>query len=76
MEQGIPGFTLEELVDDDPIVETSERAGGGDHRGARRILAELLMLDLRCLDAHAHLGNFARRLRHRAPDRHPDRRTL
>jgi hypothetical protein len=58
MEQVIPGYTLEELVDDDPIVEASELAAGGDHRRARRILAELLMLDLRCLDAHAHLGNF------------------
>ena len=31
----------------------------GDHRKARRMLMDVLAADLRCLDAHAHLGNFA-----------------
>ncbi|MDD1707361.1 MAG: hypothetical protein LUO81_04095, partial [Methanoregulaceae archaeon] len=31
----------------------------GDSLGAHRMLMSLLAADLRCLDAHAHLGNFA-----------------
>ena len=30
----------------------------GDYREARRTLMNLLAVDLRCLDAYAHLGNF------------------
>ena len=37
--------------------EAAERAGTGDHIGARELLMEVLGTDLRCLDAHAHLGN-------------------
>ncbi|HKZ20352.1 MAG TPA: cytoplasmic protein [Acidimicrobiia bacterium] len=58
MEQVLPGQDPDE-PDDDPIVQASELNAGGDPRGARRILMNLLASDLRCLDAHAHLGNFA-----------------
>lgn len=57
MEQVIPGADPEDF-DSDPIVEASERSAAGDRAGARRILMNLLARDLRCLDAHAHLGNF------------------
>jgi tetratricopeptide (TPR) repeat protein len=58
MEQVLPGQDPDD-PDDDPIVRASELNAGGDSRGARRILMDLLAADLRCLDAHAHLGNFA-----------------
>ncbi len=40
-------------------MEASERHAAGDRAGARGLLMNLLARDLRCLDAHAHLGNFA-----------------
>jgi len=58
MEQILPG----ENPDDpgtDPILEAVELKGVGDSLGAERMLMTLLASDLRCLDAHAHLGNFA-----------------
>jgi tetratricopeptide (TPR) repeat protein len=58
MEQILPG----ENPDDpgtDPILEAVELKGVGDSLGAERMLMMLLAADLRCLDAHAHLGNFA-----------------
>ncbi len=58
MEQILPG----ENPDDpgtDPILEAVELKGVGDSLGAERMLMRLLAADLRCLDAHAHLGNFA-----------------
>lgn len=58
MEQVLPGFDPEDL-DSDPIVEASELEMAGDPAAAREILMKLLAQDLRCLDAHAHLGNFA-----------------
>jgi hypothetical protein len=57
MEQVLPGLDLEDF-DSDPIVEASELNAAGDHAGARELLMNLLAQDLRCLDAHAHLGNF------------------
>jgi len=45
--------------DSNPIVEVSEHHKAGDRAGAHEILMKLLAEDLRCLDAHAHLGNFA-----------------
>jgi tetratricopeptide (TPR) repeat protein len=62
-----PAFELEQVIpgddpdgrDSDAIVEASERSEAGDHRGARELLMKLLAKDLRCLDAHAHLGNDA-----------------
>lgn len=56
MEQIIPGADPENF-DSDPIIEAAERKDAGDYAGARAILMELLAEDLRCLDAHAHLGN-------------------
>ena len=41
----------------DPITESNDREQAGDTQGARDILMELCQSDLRCLDAHAHLGN-------------------
>ena len=57
MEQVLPGETSE--GDEDPILEAVERNRSGDAAGARKVLMRLLEQDLRCLDAHAHLGNFA-----------------
>jgi tetratricopeptide (TPR) repeat protein len=58
MEQVPPGADPEDF-DSDPIVEASELNAAGDRAGAREVLMKLLAQDLRCLDAHAHLGNFA-----------------
>jgi len=57
MEQVIPGVDPEDF-ESDPIVEASELNAAGDRAGAREVLMKLLAQDLRCLDAHAHLGNF------------------
>jgi len=57
MEQVIPGADPEDF-DSDPIVEASELNAAGDRVGACEVLMNLLARDLRCLDAHAHLGNF------------------
>ena len=43
--------------DTDPITEANERHEAGDRLGAEKTLMELCQSDLRCLDAHAHLGN-------------------
>lgn len=56
MEQVIPGADPDDF-DSDPIIEASERNQAGDPAGAREILMKVLAEDLRCLDAHAHLGN-------------------
>lgn len=58
MEQVLPGMDPEDF-DSDPIVEASELNAAGDRAGAREVLMKLLAHDLRCLDAHAHLGNIA-----------------
>jgi hypothetical protein len=58
MEQVLPGEDRDN-PDDDAIIQASELNAGGDPLGARRVLMDLLAADLRCLDAHAHLGNFA-----------------
>jgi hypothetical protein len=58
MEQVIPGADPEDF-DSDPIVEANELNAAGDRAGARELLMNLLARDLRCLDAHAHLGNLA-----------------
>jgi tetratricopeptide (TPR) repeat protein len=54
MEQVLPG----EDPDTDSILEAAELREAGDSLGAHRKLMSLLAADLRCLDAHAHLGNF------------------
>jgi hypothetical protein len=56
MEQVLPGSDPEDF-DIDPILEASDLRRGGDVAGARELLAGMLEADLRCLDAHAHLGN-------------------
>jgi tetratricopeptide (TPR) repeat protein len=43
--------------DENPTCDAAELAAAGDHEGARACLMEVLCMDLRCIDAHAHLGN-------------------
>ncbi len=69
MEQIVPGF-YPSSGDDGPILQAIEASDAGDTGWAHEKLCALLDRDLRCLDAHAHLGNlsfdhFAKRaLRH------------
>jgi tetratricopeptide (TPR) repeat protein len=61
-----PGFEMEQVLPganptdpfSDPITESNDLKDAGDRLQAIRILMELCQSDLRCLDAHAHLGNF------------------
>jgi hypothetical protein len=57
MEQIVPGRDPDDF-DSDPICESNDFKDAGDRKTAYRILMELCQADLRCLDAHAHLGNF------------------
>jgi hypothetical protein len=56
--------------DSDPIVRSNDLKNAGHFTGTSRILMELCDVDLRCLDAHSHLGNMvfeddpAKALRH------------
>ena len=57
MEQVLP----EEDPDDpfnDPITRSNDLKDAGERAEAIKILMELCQADLRCLDAHSHLGNF------------------
>jgi hypothetical protein len=56
MEQVLPGEDPQN-PDTDPIIESNDLKDAGDIAGARRLLMAVLAADLRCLDAHAHLGN-------------------
>jgi len=56
MEQVIPGEDPDDPATD-PIIESVELKEAGDYGEANRTLMNLLIADLRCLDAHAHLGN-------------------
>jgi len=56
MEQVLPGQNPDD-PDTDPILDAVERKETGDSPGTHRMLMNLLAVDLRCLDAHAHLGN-------------------
>ena len=58
MEQVLPGADPEDPFSD-PITEANDRKDSGDATGAYKILMDLCQSDLRCLDAHAHLGNMA-----------------
>ncbi len=58
MEQVVPGRDPDDF-DSDPILESNDLKDAGDPVAARQILMELCQADLRCLDAHAHLGNLA-----------------
>jgi len=57
MEQVLPGNDPDD-PDDDPIIQSNDLKDQGDFVAARTILMQLLDADLRCLDAHAHLGVF------------------
>ncbi len=57
MEQVVPGRDPDDL-ESDPICESNDLKDAGDYKAARKILMDLCQGDLRCLDAHAHLGNF------------------
>lgn len=48
---GLPDFH------ESPVSEAAERRAKGDFAGARDLLMRALQSDLRCIDAHAHLGN-------------------
>jgi hypothetical protein len=58
MEQVRPGADPDD-PDSDPICDSNELRDAGDAIAARAILMKLCESDLRCLDAHAHLGNIA-----------------
>ena len=58
MEQVLQGYNYED-PDCDPIGVSNDLKDSGDTRGAFRTLMDLCQADLRCLDAHAHLGNLA-----------------
>lgn len=57
MEQVIPSAV--EDLDSNPITEAEERMAAGDYAEAEDILTKVLALDLRCLEAHEHLGDRA-----------------
>jgi tetratricopeptide (TPR) repeat protein len=56
MEQVVPGGDPDDF-DSDPICESNDLKNAGDGAAAYKVLMELCQADLRCLDAHAHLGN-------------------
>ena len=56
MEQILPGSDPDDM-DSDPILDALELKESGRAGGTEDKLKELLKADLRCLDAHAHLGN-------------------
>jgi hypothetical protein len=58
MEQVVPGRDPDDF-DSDPILEAVDLKEAGDGVAAHKILMGLCEADLRCLDAHAHLGNCA-----------------
>jgi hypothetical protein len=58
MEQVLPGVNPEDF-DSDPILEANELKERGKIARAKKLLEGLLVKDVRCLDAHAHLGNMA-----------------
>ncbi len=44
--------------DENPTCDAAELAEAGDLTAARELLMDVLCEDLRCIDAHAHLGNW------------------
>ena len=58
MEQVIPGWDADNDPFSDPISESNDLRGAGKHHDALKILMNLCDSNLRCLDAHVHLGNF------------------
>jgi len=65
MEQVLPGADSDDPFSD-PIGESNDRKDSGDAEGAYKLLMDLCQTDLRCLDAHSHLGNFV--FEHRPKD--------
>jgi tetratricopeptide (TPR) repeat protein len=62
MEQVLPGVNPDDPFDDpfsDPIIRSNDLKDAGKRAEAEEILMELCQTDLRCLDAHSHLGNLA-----------------
>jgi hypothetical protein len=57
MEQVLPGEDPSDPFAD-PITESNDLKDAGQRAEAHEILMGLCQADLRCLDAHAHLGNF------------------
>jgi tetratricopeptide (TPR) repeat protein len=57
MEQVLPGQDPDDPFAD-PITESNDLKDAGERAAAHKILMDLCQADLRCLDAHAHLGNF------------------
>src|SRR6185295_19323879 len=57
MEHVLPGADPDEPFAD-PISRSNDLKDAGDFAGAQKLLYEICEADLRCLDAHAHLGNF------------------
>ncbi len=57
MEQVLPGFDDGDPFTD-PIIMANEFKETGNRSKAQEIFMQLCQSDLRCLDAHAHLGNF------------------
>ena len=57
MEQVLPGDDPDDPFSD-PITRSNDLKDAGDFSGASKTLMEAVVSDLRCLDAHAHLGNF------------------
>jgi hypothetical protein len=58
MEQVLPGYDFAD-PECDPIGVSNDLKNSGNTGGAYKVLMELCGADLRCLDAHAHLGNLA-----------------
>jgi len=56
MEQVIPREDPDDF-DSDPILEANDLLAAGRRPAAKKLLLGLLSRDLRCLDAHAHLGS-------------------
>jgi tetratricopeptide (TPR) repeat protein len=56
MEQVLPGENFDDPFDD-PITQSNDLKDAGEWTEAEKILMELCQADLRCLDAHSHLGN-------------------
>ncbi len=61
MQQVLPGFDSDDPDgwESDPIIQVNELRERQDFEAARQLLSDLLEADLRCIDAHAHLGSMA-----------------
>jgi hypothetical protein len=57
MEQVLPGEDPDDPFND-PITRSNDLKDAGERAEAKKILMDLCQADLRCLDAHSHLGNF------------------